>query len=109
MSADILAKLKELKNVASETQYQLENSGVSITNIQKEQLFNHNVKNIINAIEGLLRNEPSERHYLRLQKEFPDSYNNIRKLKETPQGKITPNLDKIKDIISFFEGKYRGI
>ena len=105
----MLAKLKELRNIASETEKQLGNSGMSITNIQKEQLFNHNIKNIVDAIEGLLRNEPSERHHIRLEKEIPDSYVNIKKLKETQQGKGNQNLEKIKEIIYFFEGKYREI
>jgi len=109
MSVEVLVKLKELKFVASEAEKQLDNSGMSITNLQKEQLFNHNVKNIVNAIEGLLRNEPSERHHFRLEKEIPDSYVNIKKLKDTPQGRNNVHLDRIKDLVSYFEGVYREI
>lgn len=109
MSAEVLARLKELRDIASETEKQLEDAGISITNIQKEQLFNHNIKNIVAAIEGLLRNEPSERHHIRIEKEIPDSYANIKKLRETQHGRGNQNLEKLGEIISFFESRYREI
>ena len=33
----------------------------------------------------------------------------LKKLKETPQGRQNNNLDKIKDLLSFFESNYRQI
>ena len=106
---EVLRRLSELKIVAGETEKKLENDGLSITNIQKEQLFNHNIKNIINAVEGLLRNEPSEKHVFRLEKEIPDSYVNINKLKNTPQGELNNNLERLKDLISYFESNYKQL
>ena len=109
-SQEVLDKIKELRNLGSETEKQLEKDGMKITNISKEQLFNHNIKNIISAIEALLRNEPSERPIMRLEREIPDSYNNITKMKETPPGRLNAvGLDKIKDIIDHLERVYRRL
>ena len=109
-STEVLDKLKELRNLSNETEIKLEKSGLSITNIPKEQLFNHNIKNTINAIEALLRNEPAERHTIRLQREFPDSYINIDKIKQTPSGKLhAENLDRIRGIIQLIEKNYQKI
>lgn len=107
---EVLGKIKELKNIASETEVKLEKDGMSITNISKEQLFNHNIKNIISSIEALLRNEPSERPIMRLEREIPDSYNNLTKIKETPPGRLNASsLDKIKEIITDLEKVYRRL
>ncbi|MBI2148613.1 hypothetical protein HYU23_02945 [Candidatus Woesearchaeota archaeon] len=107
---EVLDKIKELRNISSDTEQKLEKDGLSITSIPKEQLFNHNIKNIIAAIEALLRNEPSERPILRLEKEIPDLYNNLNKLKETPAGRLnSEKLDKIKDSIVFIEKIYRRL
>ena len=104
---EVLDKIKELRNISSEAEKKLEKDGLSITSIPKEQLFNHNVKNIISSIEGLLRNEPSERHVIRLEKEIPDAYNNITKLKETSAGRLnSTHLDNIKELVNFIERVY---
>ncbi len=104
---EVLGKIKELRNLSNETEINLEKSGLSITSIAKEQLFNYNIKNIISAVEGILRNEPAERHTIRLVKEIPDAYNNITKIKETPPGKAnTTHLDKVKQLISYLEKAY---
>ena len=109
-SYEVLDKIKELRNISNEIEKKLEKDGLSITNIPKEQLFNHNIKNIIGAIEGILRNEPPERHTLRLEKEFPDAYNNITKIKEAAAGKInSTHLDKIKELISYLENSYGSL
>ena len=107
---EILGKLKELRNTSSETELKLEKDGLGITNIAKEQLINYNIKSIISSVEGLLRNEPQERHVLRLEKDIPDAYNNIGKLKETGPGRMNSvHLDKIKDLIAFIEKNYKRI
>lgn len=104
---EVLGKIKELRNISSNAELNLERDGISITSISKEQLFNHNIKNIISAVEGLLRNEPPERHTIRLVKEIPDCYNNITKVKETPAGKMNAtHLDNMKQLIDYFEKVY---
>ncbi len=108
--SDILNKIKELRNLANETQKELEQNGLSITNIPKEQLFNYNIKNIIGAIESLLRNESPEKSNFRLEKEIPDAYKNIKKLQDTPQGITTSeSLARIKEIISMIELNYKRL
>lgn len=108
--SEVLVKIKELRNLASEAEKKLEKDGLSITNIPKEQLFNHNIKNIIGAIEILLRNEPAERAIFRLEKEIPDTYNNITKLKETSPGRLnSTHLDKIKELVNYLEQNYRRL
>src|SRR3989338_10864322 len=41
-SYEVLDKIKELRNLSNEIEKRLEKDGLSITNIPKEQLFNHN-------------------------------------------------------------------
>ena len=106
-SYEVLDKIKELRNLSNQIEKRLEKDGLSITNIPKEQLFNHNIKNIIGAMEGLLRNEPQERHVIRLEKEIPDAYNNINKIKESAPGRLNSvHLDNIKDLVTFLEKAY---
>lgn len=108
--SDMLDKIKELRNIANEIHQKLEQDGLSITNIPKEQLFNYNIKNIIGAIESLLRNEPPERSNLRLEKEIPDAFNNIKKLQETQAGRTnSESLARIKDLINNIELNYRRL
>ena len=84
MSAESLNKLKELKDLSRALYIKLEEDGLRVSHAEaglaKEQLFTSNIKNIINATEGLLRGEASEGHMMRLDKEFPDSLKNIQKL-----------------------------
>lgn len=110
LASDMLEKIKELRNLANETSQRLEREGMSITNISKEQLFNHNIKSMIDSIEALLRNEPSERPILRLEKEIPDSHINLKKMQETPQGRSnSASLARIKDIINHIEQNYKRL
>ena len=110
LASDMLERIKELRNVGSETSKKLERDGISITNIPKEQLFNYNIKSIIDSIEALLRNEPSEKPILRLEKEFPDAHVNLKKLQETPQGRTNAEaLLRIKDIINQIEQNYKRL
>ena len=58
-ASEVLQKVKELRNLANEVEQRLEKDGLSITNISKAQLFDYNIKNIIGAVESLLRNKTS--------------------------------------------------
>ncbi|MBS3168160.1 hypothetical protein J4216_03490 [Candidatus Woesearchaeota archaeon] len=110
MNNQILQKVRELRNLASETERALEESGISITYIPKEQLFSNNIKKIISAVEGLLRQEPREKHTLRLKTDIQDSYKNIKEIKQTDQGKKhSSKLDKIKELVEFLEKIYEKI
>lgn len=110
LASDMLEKIKELRNLANETSKRLEEGGLSITNIPKEQLFNYNIKSIIDSIEALLRNEPSEKPILRLEKEIPDVHTNIKKLQATPQGKTNSTaLSRIKEVIEYIEQNYKRL
>ncbi len=105
-----LVKLKELKEYSKKAEDDLEKAGISVTDINRKQLFDNNIKSTIGAIEGLLRNEPAERHLLRLKREIPDSYVNVDKLKETRAGKLSSlNLDKIKKIMEYFRENFENI
>lgn len=107
---EVLNKLKELKELSNEISNSLEKDGIPITDINKEMLFENNIKNSITAIESLLRNEPSERHVMRLKKEIPDSYKNIQELKKTNAGKLNSiELEKLKSLINYFEQVYERI
>jgi len=107
---EVLEKLKDLKVLSGELSYQLEDEGLSITHMAKEQLFSHNLKSIIISVESLLRNEPSERAILRLKKDIPETYSNINKVLETDQGKKRrQKLEKIKEIIQYVEKNYEVI
>ena len=107
---EVLNKLKELKELSNGLSNSLEKHGILITDINKERLFESNIKSTITAIEGLLRNEPSEKHTLRLQKEIPDSYKNISEVKKTNAGKLNSiALDKLKSLMSYFEQIYERI
>ncbi len=109
-SLDILDKLKELRNLSSETSEKLEIDGLSITNIPKEQLFAYNIKSIISSVEALLRNEPSEKPFLRLEKDIPDAFVNLKKLKDTPQGRLnSASLQLIEEIIKIIERDYKRL
>ncbi len=105
-----LQKIKELRNISNDTIQRLEKDGVSITDIPKAQLFDNNIKNIITAIEALLRNEPSERPVMRLERDIPDAYVNIGKIKNTAAGRLNSNsLDKMKELIGFLEQTYKRL
>jgi len=94
---EILAKLKELRILANQTEIDLEQAGISITYIPKEQLFSNNIRKIITATESLLRQESKEGHCLRLGRDIPDAYKNIEEVRKTPQGKAqTQNFSKLK-------------
>ena len=109
-SMEILNIIKELRNLSPEVDKKLEMDGLSLTNIPKEQLFTYNIKSIITAIEAMLRNEPSEKHIIRLEKDIPDSYNNIRKIQETSQGKLnSTSLSRIKELIKNIEQNYQKL
>lgn len=109
-SQEILSRTKELKNLSKETSRKLEQDGLSITFIPKEQLFTYNIKSMIETVEALVRNEPSERLKIRLGKDIPDSYLNLKKVESTPQGKSNAeSLRKIKEIIQFIEENYAKI
>jgi len=110
ISNEVLVKIKELRNIAYETDQSLERSGLSITDVPKAQLFDNNIKNIIGAIESLLRNEAVERPILRLKKDVPDAYLNISKIKKTNPGSLNSvNLDRIKQLIEYLEDVYDKI
>ena len=109
-TADVLLKLKELKEFSKEIKADLENSGMPITDLNKERLFESNIKNTINAIESLLRNEASEKPTLRLQQDIPDAYKNIKELKTTPEGRMhSAKLERLQNILKFFEENYEYI
>ncbi len=106
-STEVLEKLKELRNIAYETEQLLERSGLSITDMSKAQLFDYNIKNIIGSTEAILRNEAPERPMLRLQKDIPDSYINLDKLSKTNPGKLnSAQLNRIKELIGYIESVY---
>ncbi len=108
IAAETLTKIKELRNVANDTENKLEKDGISITDINKGQLFDQNIKNIISSVEGLLRNEPSERHCLRLEQELPTTYKNIHQLKETSAGRLNAqNLERIKELVGYIEKNFK--
>lgn len=107
---EVLTKLKELRNLSNDCQRKLETNGLPITDLPKAQLFDCNIKDIVSAVEALLRNEPSERPELRLQKGIPDSYINIDKVKKTNPGKLcSVELDRIKELIQYIEGIYKQL
>src|SRR3989344_98398 len=100
----MIEKLKELKEVSYKLEANLENEGLNITNLNKEQLFRYNIRNIVTSTEALLRNEPSERPVMRLKKEIPDTYENISCLLETKAGKNNiKDLERLKEIAVFIE------
>jgi hypothetical protein len=104
LTAETLIKIKELRNLSIAVDRKLEDNGMPITNIEKEQLFNYNVKSIISAVESLLRNESQERAKIRLEKDIPDAYSNLKKVKESKEGRtFAADLDKIKEIIAHIE------
>jgi|SRR3989344_4876651 len=110
MKHEVMLKLKNLRVLASELEYNLDKAGLKMTDINREQLFNHNIKNIISSVEGILRNEPAEKHSIRLRKEFPDIQRNISKIKETQAGRIhSPELESMQNIVKFLENNYEKL
>lgn len=107
-ASEVLMKIKELRNLTSETEKRLEKDGLSITSIPKEQLFNYNIRSMISAVESILRNEPAEKPTLRLEKDIPDAYSNLKKIRETQPGKMhSTALDKIEELIRYIEQNYK--
>ena len=114
MHGEVLAKLKELKDLSRGVYIQLEEDGLKVSDDQagmaKEQLFTSNIKNIINATEGLLRGEPAENHMIRLDNEFPDSLKNIQKVKACAAGrKNAESLKRIEVLLVYLENTYREL
>ena len=114
MQAELLGKLKELKDLSREVYVRLEDDGLRVSDpvggIAKEQFFTSNVKNITNAIEGLLRGEPAERHMVRLNKDFPDAFTNVKKVKQTLAGKKNAeSLNRMEALLTFLEKMYRDL
>ncbi len=110
IASEMLIKIKELRNVSSEVSQKLEEDGMPITDIPKEQLFNYNIKSIINAVEIILRYEPSERPTMRLKKDIPDAYVNLDKVKKTKQGMArTAELERVRALIQFVEQHYSEV
>jgi|SRR3989344_1736084 len=105
-----LIKLKDLKILTGQLNQKLEDDGMPITDIPKEQLFAYNLKSITSSVESLLRNEPSERPILRLKKDIPDALVNLDKVMQTVPGrKNSIELERIKQIVKFFEQNYELI
>lgn len=110
VASEMLIKIKELRILSSDVGQQLEDDGLPITDIPKEQLFGNNIKNIVTAVEMLLRYEPSERPSLRLKKDIPDSYINLDKVGKTKQGqKQAAKLSRIKELIQYVEQNYNEV
>ena len=107
---EMMTRLKELKELCSKVESNLEKDGLGITNLNKEQLFRYNLRNIIISTEALLRNEPSEKPVIRLKKEIPDAYENIKKLVLTKAGKNnSDDLNKIRELASFIELNFQRV
>ncbi len=114
MSNEVLNKLKELKDVSRAVYVDLEENGLKVSDphagVAKEQLFNNNIKNITGAMEGLLRGEPAERHMVRLDKEFPNSFENMKKVKQASASqKSMGDLNRIEALLTFLENNYREL
>ena len=114
MSNEVLTKLKELKDVSRNLYVKLEEDGLKVSDPQagvaKEQFFNNNVKNITGAMEGLMRGEPAERHLVRLAKEFPNSFENMKKIKSCNAGRLNVDtLNRIEVLLAFLENNYREL
>lgn len=114
MQAEVLGKLKELKDLSRNVYIQLEEDGLKVSDptagVAKEQLFTSNLKNITNGVEGLLRGEPAERHVVRLNKDFPDSFTNLKKVKQTAAGKKNiDSLNRIESLLSHLENAFREL
>ncbi|MBI5391598.1 hypothetical protein HZB00_01210 [Candidatus Woesearchaeota archaeon] len=90
-NSEALPRLQTLREGSRDVNTKLEEAGLKMTHgsagIAKEQFFSNNIKNIVSAVEALLRGEPAERPYVRLKKEFPDAYRNLKLIRETPAGK----------------------
>jgi len=107
---EMIETLKELKELSNKVEGRLEAEGLNITNLNKEQLFRYNIRNIITSTEALLRNEPSERPVMRLKKEIPDTYENISCLLETKAGKNNiKDLERLKEIAVFIEANFEKL
>ena len=114
MKTEVLNKLKELKDVSRGLYIQLEEDGMKVSDPQaglaREQFFQNNMKHIVNGIEGLMRGEASEKHMVRLDKEFPNAMENLRKLKGTPVGvKNAGSLNRVEGLVTFLENNYRAL
>ena len=114
MHTELLSKLKELKDLSRGVYIQLEEDGLKVSDpkagIAKEQLFQSNIKNVVSAVEGLLRGEAAERHLVRLKKEFPDSLINIKKVKEVNAGmKNRESLMRIEALLTYLENNYQEL
>ena len=114
MHNELLSKLKELKDLSRDVYIELEENGLKITDshagIAKEHLFNSNLKDIVGAVEGLLRGEPSERHTVRLEKALPDSLVNLKKVKASRASlRSMDRLERIEALLGYLENNYRDL
>ncbi|GEM_PF-3162971 len=110
---DVLTQLKILREGTRELNSRLEDAGLGINDgkygLAKEQLFSSNVKNIVSAFEAVLRGEAVERPFVRLGKEFPDTFRNLYKVMETPAArKYDLELKKIEHSLKTLEQIFRA-
>jgi len=114
MKKEIPTKLKKLGELVKALELKLEERGFRITasehGVNIGQFLDHNIPNIISACQGLLRGESSERHYLRLQKEFAIVFRNLDKIKSLPQAKaLSSEIEEIESILKHLHTIYKEI
>ena len=105
--------LTELKQTHERMQRALERSGLKITDhfpgMSKERLV-RNMQDIVSACEGLLRGDPLEPHYTRLERALPDALLYLKRVREAPQAKEHALLlEAVERNVTFIKDNYRDI
>jgi len=111
---ELPTKLKQLNDLIRKLQDTMEIKGIKVVSLEHStkinQFFQNNIPNIISACQGLLRGEPTEKHELRLAKDFPSVFENLEKIKELPQAKeFKETLDQIESILKPLSQIYKEI
>ena len=105
--------LTELKTNHEQMQRALDRSGLKITDhfpgMSKERLV-RNMQDVVAACEGLLRGDPLEPHYTRLERAVPDALLYLKRVHEAPQAKEhAALLAKVEQNVTFIKDNYCNI
>ena len=114
MKSELPSQLKKLNELVKQIENSLETKNIRITALEHgtkiNQFFSNNVPGIVASCQALLRGEPTERHELRLEREFKSVFDNLNKIKELEGLKeFSENLNEIESILNQLNKIYKEI
>ena len=114
MKSERPTKLKKLNELVKKIENSLENKNIRITALEHgtkiNQFLTINIPGIIFSCQALLRGEPTEKHELRLEREFRSVFDNLNKIKELEQlNELSQDLNEIESILNHLNEIYKEI